>query len=346
MENKIQNLEDELKVLKNEVQAVLLDIKDTLISGGGGIGGGGIGGGATGFASGGHDAFSPDLLTDGTLSAPPSPQQIIVTQAPTPVAAPVEPEMVSESVFADMPGSSAIESSALEGAFDSAEADIDDDGDDRDTVSSAIFESTDDDFKKKATKNILFDSKEEASDNTHDIPAQEGPSFVDTGWSNGGFEQASHEPTGVPAYTDTGWNSESRRQGQPSMHPDNNVTVGGDEVDLSLLAVLTPWLTRAIDTVGKPHLEKLIEIYEISRDMPPRMKEAILLLVDFYEEAGPDTSRLSGDATVREGIPLLIELDGLLLRHRTGSFESVVFSILQERMTVNRKQGNRRTRHG
>ena len=35
MENKIQNLEDELKVLKNEVQAVLLDIKDTLISGGG-----------------------------------------------------------------------------------------------------------------------------------------------------------------------------------------------------------------------------------------------------------------------------------------------------------------------
>lgn len=373
MENKIQNLEDELKVLKNEVQAVLLDIKDTLISGGGvSIAFGGGGGGAVGFGSGGGDAFSPDMLTDGTLSAPPAPQQVIVTQAsPSPMAEPVQMESV-DNAFVDMPESTAIESSALEGAFDDFDT-VDDD------ITSAETEPSSRSSKRKAEKSnddddspITLDEADWDSIDTEDqvfSEVGEEPTFADSDWSGEGIEKVTAGPQEGAAPTGSGWNSGGYGQpapgtiggssfvqmglntpfGQSTQFPyqgDINTSDIFDGVDLSLLAILTPWLSRAVDTVGKQHLEKLIEIYDVSRDMPPRMKEAILMLLDLYEEDSSSASKLSGDATIREGIPLLIELDGMLLRHCTGSFESAVLSILQDKLTSNRNPRSRRASHG
>ena len=112
-------------------------------------------------------------------------------------------------------------------------------------------------------------------------------------------------------------------------------------MDLPTLAIIAPWLSRAVATAGKEQMRKLIEIYDVTRSMPPRLKHAIALMLDLYSN-DENGGLPSGENLVREGIPLLIELDSLLLRHRTGSLESAVLSLLQDRMTGNKKTRSRR----
>ncbi len=102
------------------------------------------------------------------------------------------------------------------------------------------------------------------------------------------------------------------------------------QVDLLTVSVLAQWLSRAAATISKEQILKLVEIYDITGNLPPRLKQAILLLADLYCDGSLAESAEEVPATV--SIQLLIELDSLL-RYRTGALESVVLSMLLDKKT-------------
>lgn len=112
-------------------------------------------------------------------------------------------------------------------------------------------------------------------------------------------------------------------------------TNGEGRVDLLTISVLAQWLSRAAETVSKEQIGKLVEIYDITGNLPPRLKQAILLLADLYGN-GNKAVEDDEDIPASVSLQLLIELDSLL-RYRTGALESVVLSML-----LDKKQGNRR----
>jgi hypothetical protein len=106
-------------------------------------------------------------------------------------------------------------------------------------------------------------------------------------------------------------------------------------VDLLTVSVLSQWLSRAAATVSKEQITKLVEIYDITGNLPPRLKQAILLLADLYADNDRDNSE---DVPASVSMQLLIELDSLL-RYRTGALESVVLSMLLEKGQFYKKGG-------
>lgn len=135
-----------------------------------------------------------------------------------------------------------------------------------------------------------------------------------------------------------------RPESTPALDDDGDIEIA-DAVDLPLLAILAPWLSRAVASMGKEQMEKLVELYDVARELPPRLKEALLALLGFYDDE-PSTSKLPGDVIVMQGIPLLVELDSLLLRHRSGPLESAVLALLQEKMAPQKKTRARKAGHG
>ena len=107
-------------------------------------------------------------------------------------------------------------------------------------------------------------------------------------------------------------------------------------VDLLTVSVLSQWLSRAAASVNKGQICKLVEIYDITGNLPPRMKQVILLLADLYSNG----NHPGDDETVpaAESVQMLIELDSLL-RYRTGALESVVLSMLLDKGQKNRRGG-------
>jgi len=106
-------------------------------------------------------------------------------------------------------------------------------------------------------------------------------------------------------------------------------------VDLLTVSVLSQWLSRAAATVSREQITKLVEIYDITGNLPPRLKQAILLLADLYANSDRDESE---DVPASVSMQLLIELDSLL-RYRTGALESVVLSMLLEKGQFYKKGG-------
>ena len=71
-----------------------------------------------------------------------------------------------------------------------------------------------------------------------------------------------------------------------------------------------------------------MEIYDITGNLPPRLKQAILLLADLDGDGGKAEEAEDVPATV--SLQLLIELDSLL-RYRTGALESAVLSMILDK---------------
>jgi len=107
-------------------------------------------------------------------------------------------------------------------------------------------------------------------------------------------------------------------------------------VDLLTVSVLAQWLSRAAAIVSKEQISKLVEIYDITGNLPPRLKQTILLLADLYSNGNGKEDAQEAPATV--SIQLLIELDSLL-RYRTGALESVVLSMLLDKGQNDRRGG-------
>jgi len=105
---------------------------------------------------------------------------------------------------------------------------------------------------------------------------------------------------------------------------------------LLTVSVLAQWLSRAAAIVSKEQISKLVEIYDITGNLPPRLKQTIMLLADLYGNGSGKEDAQEAPATV--SIQLLIELDSLL-RYRTGALESVVLSMLLDKGHNDRRGG-------
>jgi hypothetical protein len=117
---------------------------------------------------------------------------------------------------------------------------------------------------------------------------------------------------------------------------------GGKQVlDLLTVSVLAQWLARAMPAVGREQLGKLVEIYDITGNLAPRLKDTILLLADLCAGDSAEDSAVAPESVpAAVSVQLLIELDSLL-RYRSGAVESVVLSLL-----LDKGQGTRKDSHG
>ena len=367
MENKIQNLEDELKVLKNEVQAVLLDIKDFMISSGGSSGGfgfhtesPGIPSGMGGFGGGGGlgDGLSPSPMDSPyNISAgavQPSPQQVFITQIPT-MPAP-EPPPVPPTAPASEEKPESVEISFGGDVSDGATPAF---GEDMDAAVTDWSSGANIEAGPAFGGGLEFgqmgpgggpgfgQSGPSEGPGFGQMEQGGGPGFGQVGQGGGpGFGQM-----GPGAFPGSGQASScacAADQPEPALvlGDDSSIEIA-DEVDLPLLAILVPWLSKAVAAVGKEQMEKLVELYDVARELPPRLKEALLALLGFYDDES-STSKPPGDVIVMQGITLLVELDSLLLRHRTGPLESAVLSLLQDKMAAQtqKKARARKAGHG
>ena len=150
--------------------------------------------------------------------------------------------------------------------------------------------------------------------------------------------------------TDSGYGA--AEQAKPALYPGkgqpaevNTITlslsqdkgIDGQVVDLLTLSVLAQWLSRAIAVVGRERIGKLVEIYDITANLPPCLKETMLLLADLCSNGNRAEDAPADEyVPVTVGIQLLIELDSLL-RYRSGALESIVLSQLLEKGTDSRK---------
>jgi hypothetical protein len=153
-------------------------------------------------------------------------------------------------------------------------------------------------------------------------PSSAGPEFGGKGSSAGVAEESPDMEHVV---------NRSGVAGLAGRNPDSE-----GRVDLLTVSVLSQWLSRAAASVSKVQICKLVEIYDITGNLPPRMKQVILLLADLYSNG----NHAGDDETVpaAESVQLLIELDSLL-RYRTGALESVVLSMLLDKGQKNRRGG-------
>jgi hypothetical protein len=158
-------------------------------------------------------------------------------------------------------------------------------------------------------------------------PPSGGPGSVERSVDNG-------SSAGIAEKAEPDFDSLVNRSGVPGVAGRNADSEG--RVDLLTVSVLSQWLSRAAASVSKAQICKLVEIYDITGNLPPRLKQVILLLADLYSNGSHAEDDENVPATV--SVQLLIELDSLL-RYRTGALESVVLSMLLDKGQKNRRGG-------
>lgn len=252
-EQRIKNLEEELKVLKNQIRAVLLDIKEQLATGTGGNG----------------QSATPPWAGAGQASTPPW------ASAPAPAAG----------------------SPHLEGGT-----------------------------------NISLDVGQLGTAGRESVAGRDAPAGAAVYPERAAAESAQSAPGFLEKEK---FASSSGKESVASVAAAAGEASSEGRVDLLTISVLAQWLSRAAETVSKEQIAKLIEIYDITGNLPPRLKQAILLLADLYGDGNKGVED-DEDLPAAVSLQLLIELDSLL-RYRTGALESVVLSML-----LDRGQGSRR----
>jgi len=114
--------------------------------------------------------------------------------------------------------------------------------------------------------------------------------------------------------------------------------------DLLTVVMLGQWLDRAVATVGKNETEKIIEMYDITGNLPVQMKKTLLLLIDSCEKNEGSTRRSSKHSIGLTSYSLLMDMDSLL-RYRNRALEAAVLSLLAERQCQrNKDQSPRQSR--
>jgi hypothetical protein len=151
-------------------------------------------------------------------------------------------------------------------------------------------------------------------------------------------------PSGEPGFAEKGSSAGIAEKAEPDFAslmnlsgvPSSGRSPDNERVDLLTVSVLLQWLTRAAESVSKAQICKLVEIYDITGNLPPRLKQVILLLADLYGNGSHAEEEENLPATA--SMQLLIELDSLL-HYRTGALESVVLSMLLDKGQKNRRSG-------
>jgi archaellum component FlaD/FlaE len=127
---------------------------------------------------------------------------------------------------------------------------------------------------------------------------------------------------------------------------DSRTSIGSDanrnvevvnQPDLVTVVMLGQWLDRAIAAVGKTETEKIIEMYDITGNMPVQMKQTLLLIIDSYGHNGKSTRKNNRNSIGLTSLSLLMEMDSLL-RYRNRALEAAVLSLLAERESQQKKE--------
>jgi|GEM_PF-2569629 hypothetical protein len=113
------------------------------------------------------------------------------------------------------------------------------------------------------------------------------------------------EPLGRPAAPSP--------RGEEPPRPSGEGGGGGSAFDLTTLALLAPWVERGLRTVGKEALEKVLNLYAALGGMPPTVHRAALALLELAPEAEEGSPPCP---SLRQCLRLLADLDGLLQRAR------------------------------
>jgi hypothetical protein len=198
---------------------------------------------------------------------------------------------------------------------------------------------------KSQIKAVLLDIKESLATGISYTyaPPQEGGGTVVASPVSSGIESVPDSPSQEPQTGLKGTDSGDRtvEQAQPNIVPkrdqpqeiDSIALRNGSKnraVDLLTVSVLAQWISRATAVVGKEQIGKLVEIYDVTGNLEPRLKDTMLLLTDLC--GGSDKTEA---ASATEFVPtalsiqLLVELDGLL-RCRNDALESAVLSQLMD----------------
>lgn len=114
-----------------------------------------------------------------------------------------------------------------------------------------------------------------------------------------------------------------------------------NQPDLITVVMLGQWLDRAIAAVGRTETEKIIEMYDITGNMPAQMKQTLLLIIDSYGHNGKSTRRNNRNSIGLTSLSLLMEMDSLL-RYRNRALEAAVLSLLAERESRQKKEQDSR----
>jgi len=199
---------------------------------------------------------------------------------------------------------------------------------------------------KSQIKAVLLDIKESLATGISYTyaPPQEGDKPVTASPVSSGIETVQDSTSQVPQTGPQGTDSGDRavEQAQPNIVPKRDQPQGNDSialsngrqnraVDLLTVSVLAQWISRAAAVVGKDQIGKLVEIYDVTGNLEPRLKDTMLLLTDLcggsdQTEEAPATTEFVPTAL---SIQMLVELDGLL-RCRNDALESAVLSQLMD----------------
>lgn len=201
---------------------------------------------------------------------------------------------------------------------------------------------------KNQIKAVLLDIKEQLAaggGDGHTIAAQLGNVSTAVPQAENNVKVVPEPPASEPEFAEKGPVAGITEKAEPDFASlMNRSSVSGvagrspdtERVDLLTVSVLSQWLARAASSVSKGQISKLVEIYDITGNLPPRLKQVILLLADLYGNGSHNEEDESLPATT--SMQLLIELDSLL-RYRTGALESVVLSMLLDKGQKNRRSG-------
>ncbi len=77
--------------------------------------------------------------------------------------------------------------------------------------------------------------------------------------------------------------------------PPPNKNQGTSQVDLVMLATLTPWIESSIQKIGKARVKSVVDLYASIENVPPQLKE----IVHQFISSGPHHQD-SGEAKIRE----------------------------------------------
>ncbi|MBF8266824.1 MAG: hypothetical protein HW388_332 [Dehalococcoidia bacterium] len=97
----------------------------------------------------------------------------------------------------------------------------------------------------------------------------------------------------------------------------------GGAVDLLTVATLAPWVEEGIARVGRERLESIVGLYSSLGGLSAQLKEVLLVLISFEHDNGE-----RGQVPLRECLRVLAELDDLLWRSRSDRARAVLLSVL------------------
>jgi len=283
MEQRINSLEEELKVLKSQIKAVLLDIKDYMSTGNG-------------------QPYAP-LPSGGYAGAAPAEGH-------------VGPGPITVSSYGG-PGP------AAGGGYGGGEAPVGG-------------------YYGHEAPAVAYHGREapatETPESVHVVARRAETGAAEHALSGGNGDRAGSVSRAAEKQSAGDLLGESRSEQSDGIA--QNGSRDDQVLDLLTVSVLAQWMARVMPVVGREQLGKLVEIYDITGNLPSRLKDTMLLLADLCAGENQEAESSTAEAVpAAVSVQLLIELDGLL-RYRNGAVESVVMSMLLDRAEGTRKDGH------